>query len=835
MEAVENDDKQKGAHMKKLLAILLALTLALTLVPTLAFAQSEDGTEPDAAIAEENKDVPKENSEGETKEEPKGEGETREEPKDERKEESEGESKNTGEVQAAPLVMAENDAEDTPIGKELKKNTISNYCDKVGNNTVLREGAYCLSEDITIYNSLTINGAVTLNLKGHKLNIRNSNIYIDSSGSLTLKDSEGNGYICSEGSDGGPYLGFNVNGAFTMESGCIDNARAGTLIQVTSSGKFIMNGGSIENNKTSINIVEVGDNGTFIMNGGCIANNEVSYHIVEVGDNGTFIMNGGSITGNKKDTGELVIVKANTDGTFCWYGGTIDGSVEGLSLAGTGTTEADPFCVYTAAGLKALRDSINDRYLDAEHQRKDVGIQQEDHVKLMNDIVLNDGTFDQDGNYTKGPSGKDAQPWEPILFFQGTFDGQGHTIRGLYATKAPNMPGAIANYGLISSLWYGTVQDLTVTGYVHSSKDAGGIVGYSYLTGSATIKNCVNYCTVRSDNHYAGGIIGYANKNKSTLTISDCANYGAVTGSSYAGGILGYSDYQPESDTDRMIIQSCLNAGSVKAGSRAGGIAGFVSGTNISLTDCFNTGALMGTWKFANVGGILGSANVNSGFKMESCYSVGAVTATGGGNANGLVGWLTGYNATLAAENCFWLDGTAKTGIGDTSVQLTNVDAKTKAEFANGTVLELLKNNRTDSPWADECKYLAAAGMTLPLFKGQGDSHDHDGTQWLSDETSHWKVCSCGAIHDKADHTGTATCKDKAKCSVCGKEYGALEAHSYSTAWSTDDAEHWHECTVCGAKTDEAKHADTDKDHKCDGCKKVLSVLPHRSDRKSVV
>ena len=73
--------------MKKLLAILLALTLALTLVPTLAFAQNEDGTEPDAAIAEENKEVPKENSVGETKEEPKDEGETREEPKDERKEE----------------------------------------------------------------------------------------------------------------------------------------------------------------------------------------------------------------------------------------------------------------------------------------------------------------------------------------------------------------------------------------------------------------------------------------------------------------------------------------------------------------------------------------------------------------------------------------------------------------------------------------------------------------------------------------------------------------------------------------------------------------------------
>ena len=737
MEAVENDDKQKGAHMKKLLAILLALTLALTLVPTLAFAQNEDGTEPDAAIAEENKEVPKENSVGETKEEPKDEGETREEPKDERKEESEGESKNTGEVQAAPLVMAENDAAVTSSGTKL---TLAHMATFIKNDRyVLPAGDYSLSENITIYKPLTIKENVTLDLKGNNLNIRDSNIYIESSGSLTLKDSGKDGCIYSEGSDGGPMYGFYVEGAFTMESGCIKDITAIVLIYVASSGTFTMNGGSIMDNKA----VD---------------------HIVEVESNGKFIMNNGSITGN--NTGELVTVKANADGTFCWYGGTIDGSVEGLSLAGTGTTEADPFCVYTAAGLKALRDSINARYV--------VDIKK-DHVKLMNDIVLNDGTFDQDGNYTKGPSGKDAQPWEPILYFQGTFKGQYHTIQGLYATNnAPNMPGEIVNYGLISVLRQGTVQGLTVTGYVHcDSGSAGGIVGFSELTGNATIANCVNYCTVRGDKHFAGGIIGYAGKQESTLTISDCANYGAVVGISYAGGIVGYSNYQYESDTDRMIIQSCLNAGSVKAGSRAGGIAGFVSGTNISLTDCFNTGALMGTGEFANVGGILGSANVNSRFKMESCYSVGAVTATGGGNANGLVGWLTGYNATLAAENCFWLDGTAETGIGDTSVQLTNVDAKTKAEFANGTVLAQLKGSDPTSVWT-KTGYLSAAKMTLPLLKWQtADEHTHDAAQWLSDATSHWKECTCGAIYDKADHSGgTATSTAKAKCGVCGAAYG---------------------------------------------------------------
>ena len=70
---------------------------------------------------------------------------------------------------------------------------------------------------------------------------------------------------------------------------------------------------------------------------------------------------------------------------------------------------------------------------------------------------------------------------------------------------------------------------------------------------------------------------------------------------------------------------------------------------------------------------------------------------------------------------------------------------------------------------------------------------------------------------------GTATCTEKATCEICGEKYGDLKPHNYSTEWSTDETNHWHECTECGAKTDEAEHTDADKDHKCDVCEKVLS------------
>ncbi len=53
---------------------------------------------------------------------------------------------------------------------------------------------------------------------------------------------------------------------------------------------------------------------------------------------------------------------------------------------------------------------------------------------------------------------------------------------------------------------------------------------------------------------------------------------------------------------------------------------------------------------------------------------------------------------------------------------------------------------------------------------------------------------------------GTATCTEKATCSICGQEYGELAAHNYKTEWSTDSAKHWHECSVCGDKKDVAAH-----------------------------
>ena len=64
-------------------------------------------------------------------------------------------------------------------------------------------------------------------------------------------------------------------------------------------------------------------------------------------------------------------------------------------------------------------------------------------------------------------------------------------------------------------------------------------------------------------------------------------------------------------------------------------------------------------------------------------------------------------------------------------------------------------------------------------------------------------------------------------CSAAGEHCGTVLAseivntlpHSYKTEWTTDETSHWHECSECGAKADEAEHTDIEtKDHLCDVC-----------------
>ena len=87
----------------------------------------------------------------------------------------------------------------------------------------------------------------------------------------------------------------------------------------------------------------------------------------------------------------------------------------------------------------------------------------------------------------------------------------------------------------------------------------------------------------------------------------------------------------------------------------------------------------------------------------------------------------------------------------------------------------------------------------------ESSEHTHSYGDWKSDDTNHWKECACKEESEKGAHSGgEATCTAKAKCEVCGEEYGALVEHSY-TILKYDADGHWYECE-CGASAEKEGH-----------------------------
>lgn len=274
------------------------------------------------------------------------------------------------------------------------------------------------------------------------------------------------------------------------------------------------------------------------------------------------------------------------------------------------------------------------------------------------------------------------------------------------------------------------------------------------------------------------------------LTVAGSVSCTANQG--WCGGIAGYAMDETIENCASLCTVSCTGIDA-----RVGGIVGLVdyNSRTLIIRDCYNIGKITGRSDngSGDAGGICGFY-MNG--KISNCYNVGEIT--GSGYVSKIA--VSAYNDSRPT-NCYYLS--------DTDTDL-NGTAKTAAEFADGTVRKLLKAGERDNnadPWADECQYLAAADKTLPVFNGQGDAHDHQSNDWESNETEHWQVCTCGAVFHKAEHSGgTATCTQRATCTVCGAEYGDALGHDFTTSWTHDDNMHWKQCSRCDEKDDVSPH-----------------------------
>ena len=267
------------------------------------------------------------------------------------------------------------------------------------------------------------------------------------------------------------------------------------------------------------------------------------------------------------------------------------------------------------------------------------------------------------------------------------------------------------------------------------------------------------------------------------LTVAGSVSCTANQG--WCGGIAGYAMDETIENCASLCTVSCTGIDA-----RVGGIVGLVdyNSRTLIIRDCYNIGKITGRSDngSGDAGGICGFY-MNG--KISNCYNVGEIT--GSGYVSKIA--VSAYNDSRPT-NCYYLS--------DTDTDL-NGTAKTAAEFANGDVLEELKAGRNDSPW-DSCQYVAAAKITLPVFKGQGDEHTHNGNWTSNGDGTHSRSCACGVAETKACTITPATCTEKAKCTVCGAEYGDVLGHDFS--WTHDDNMHWKQCSRCDGKDDVNPH-----------------------------
>ena len=163
-------------------------------------------------------------------------------------------------------------------------------------------------------------------------------------------------------------------------------------------------------------------------------------------------------------------------------------------------------------------------------------------AKLMNDITVNEGVLDASGNLN---SGKPFIEWTPIgihLNYSGTFDGQGHTVSGLYLDNT-----GTAYVGLFG-INCGTIQNVgVVDSYFNGEDYVGGVCGMNWHDGTEGIMS---------------------------VTISNCYNTGAVNGRRYVGGVCGYNKIRTGDDGKQVLITDCYNTGKVSGYIGVGGVCG---------------------------------------------------------------------------------------------------------------------------------------------------------------------------------------------------------------------------------------------------------------------
>lgn len=274
------------------------------------------------------------------------------------------------------------------------------------------------------------------------------------------------------------------------------------------------------------------------------------------------------------------------------------------------------------------------------------------------------------------------RPWTPIGAtgedsnnFRGIFDGQNHTIKGLY------VEGGRAGLGFFGEVRTGTVKNFTIYGEVIVNTEVdyvGGVIGSicgvngetDLERNGAIIQNITSYVNLTAKAHgvgMIGGFVGYANHQS---LIENCSWYGTFDAGIYrvdsgAGGFIG----KIQENTSEVTIRNCAAYGTIK--------------TNYA-GDYNNTATIY-------MGGFLSFSNTGAKTTLENCLFAGKFERGENLTDQAFLGAFGTLRSVNAIKNCYYLGDDGLEAVhsnsdlkpGSDNVEITSV---TKAQLLSGEV-----------------------------------------------------------------------------------------------------------------------------------------------------
>ena len=418
--------------------------------------------------------------------------------------------------------------------------------------------------------------------------------------------------------------------------------------------------------------------------------------------------------------------------TTCWDG-TVAESYEG----GDGTEE-NPYQIATPQQLALLAERTYN------------GTESNAYYILVDDICLND----EDGRLEWPMIGKQDEMNHPVPF-QGVFDGNGHSIKGMYigvyhinsglfgeVSNAViknlivddskilngNGMGIIIGHAQNTDILNCSVANCELINSV-SSGGQGGIVGDAFAANDEAhtffIKDCTSDVRFSSNGSYysCGGIVGYACAQKSVLVIENCVNYSNIIVGEHLGGILGTGGVIGNDESSAFVIRKCKNYGEISSGQFCGGIVGYC--WDIKASRCFNWGDVTAEY---NAGGIMG---INMNGIVAECANMGNVktVSTSGSMVGGIV---ADHSGGVVANS--YNRGEVSAIYGDPARDVTTIGGIVGR--STGSIYNVYNAGAISIP---EMPFNSRCGAIL----GQGDVSDHYlNCYWLEQDT----LPACGNI-----------------------------------------------------------------------------------------